>query len=432
MKLELGYINIHNIQFSKAGRLKNGTVYVDQEALKDFLYQDDDVRQWVKDFSFDIAKPGESVRITPVKDVIEPRVKVDGPGGQFPGVIAKVDTVGSGKTNVLRGMAVVTAGKIVGFQEGIIDMSGPGADYTPFSKLLNLVVIAEPVEGYQDNKHAYEHAVRIAGLRAATFIGELGRDVCPDETQEFVTPGIREGIELYPFLPRVAYVHMLQSQGLLHDTYVYGVDAKRTLTTILYPTETMDGAILSGNCVSACDKNTTYHHQNNPVVAELFAEHGKTLNYVCNIITNENVYLADKQRSSDWTAKLCRLLDLDGVIVSQEGFGNPDTDLIMNTKKIELQGIKTTIITDEYAGQNGRSQSLADANPLADAVVTGGNANEVIVLPKMDKVIGMLDFVDVIAGGHAGSLREDGTIEAEIQVITGATNEMGFNCLSAR
>ena len=25
--------------------------------------------------SFDIAKPGESVRITPVKDVIEPRVK---------------------------------------------------------------------------------------------------------------------------------------------------------------------------------------------------------------------------------------------------------------------------------------------------------------------------------------------------------------------
>ena len=104
----------------------------------------------------------------------------------------------------------------------------------------------------------------------------------------------------------------------------------------------------------------------------------------------------------------------------------------MNTKKIELQGVKTTIITDEYAGQDGKSQSLADADPLADAVVTGGNANEVIILPKMDKVIGTLDYVDVIAGGHAGSLRPDGTIEAELQVITGATNEMGFNCLSAR
>ena len=104
----------------------------------------------------------------------------------------------------------------------------------------------------------------------------------------------------------------------------------------------MDGAIISGNCVSACDKNTTYHHQNNPVVADLFAQHGKTLNYVCNIITNENVYLADKQRSSDWSAKLCRLLDLDGVVVSQEGFGNPDTDLIMGI----LAGKKVIIIGD--------------------------------------------------------------------------------------
>ena len=33
----------------------------------------------------------------------------------------------------------------------------------------------------------------------------------------------------FPDLPRVAYVQMLQSQGLLHDTYVYGVDAKKTL-----------------------------------------------------------------------------------------------------------------------------------------------------------------------------------------------------------
>ena len=225
---------------------------------------------------------------------------------------------------------------------------------------------------------------------------------------------------------------MLQSQGLLHDTYVYGVDAKKTLSTMMTPTEVMDGAIVSGNCVSACDKNPTYVHENNPVVHDLFAEHGKTLNFVAHILTNENVYLADKQRSSDWTAKLCRLLDLDGVVVSQEGFGNPDTDLIMNCKKIEAEGVKTVIITDEYAGRDGKSQSLADADAAADAVVTGGNANQVIVLPKLDKVIGTLDYVNTIAGGNEHSLREDGTIEVEIQAITGATNETGFGYLSAR
>jgi glycine reductase len=126
------------------------------------------------------------------------------------------------------------------------------------------------------------------------------------------------------------------------------------------------------------------------------------------------------------------MLDLDGIILTQEGFGNPDTDLIMNCKKIEAEGVKTVIVTDEYAGRDGKSQSLADADAAADAVVTGGNANEVVILPKLDKVIGMMDYVNKIAGASEDTLREDGTLEVELQVITGATNEMGFGTLSAR
>ena len=426
MRLEMGHINIKDIQFSDVSKLEDGILYVSREAVTAVALEDEKL----KSVSLDIAKPGESVRITPVKDVIEPRVKVSGGGGVFPGVIAKVDTVGSGVTYALKGMAVVTAGKIVGFQEGIIDMSGIGADYTPFSKTLNLVMVCEPVEDIKP--HDYEAAVRMAGFRVAAYIGELAKDLTPDEVKVYETCTIKEGLEKYPALPRVAYVQMLQSQGLLHDTYVYGVDAKKILPTILSPTETMDGAIVSGNCVSACDKNPTYVHQNNPVVEDLFAQHGKKLNFVCQIITNENVYLADKMRSSDWTAKLCKMLDLDGAIVSQEGFGNPDTDLIMNCKKIEAEGIKTVIITDEYAGRDGKSQSLADADVSANAVITGGNANEVVILPKMDKVIGTLDYVNKIAGASEDTLRADGTLEVELQVITGATNETGFNKLSAR
>ena len=426
MRLEMGHIYIKDIQFADESKIQDGVLYVAKEELEKTALEDEKI----KGVSFDIARPGESVRITPVKDVIEPRVKVEGRGGVFPGVISKVDTVGSGKTYALKGMAVVTAGRIVGFQEGIIDMTGPGAQYTPFSQTLNLVMVCEPVDDIK--QHDYEKAVRFAGFRVAAYIGELARSLTPDETKVYETCTIKEGLEKYPELPRVAYVQMLQSQGLLHDTYVYGVDAKKIVPTILSPTEIMDGAIVSGNCVSACDKNPTYVHQNNPVVHDLFEEHGKTLNFVCQIITNENVYLADKQRSSDWTAKLCKMLDLDGVIVSQEGFGNPDTDLIMNCKKIEAEGVKTVIITDEYAGRDGKSQSLADADAAADAVVTGGNANQVVILPKLDKVIGTLDYVTKIAGASEETLREDGSLEVELQVITGATNETGFNKLSAR
>ena len=220
MRLELGEIHISDIKLGDCSKVENGTLYVNVEELRALLLEDEDLAS----VDFEVVHPGESVRIIPVKDVIEPRVKVEGSGGVFPGMISKVTTVGSGKTHVLKGCAVVTTGKVVGFQEGIIDMTGPGAEYTPFSKLNNLVMICEPKEGIKQHQH--EHAIRMAGLKAAAYLGALGKDVTPDETKVYETSGVMSGKEKYPDLPRVGYVLMLQSQGLLHDTYVYGVDMK--------------------------------------------------------------------------------------------------------------------------------------------------------------------------------------------------------------
>ena len=426
MRLEIGKIMIKDLQFGPETKVENGTLYVNKEELLKEIGGDEKIAS----IDFDIARPGESVRIIPVKDVIEPRVKVEGNGGIFPGFVNKVDTVGSGRTHVLKGAAVVTTGKIVGFQEGIVDMCGEGAKFTPFSKTNNLVIICEPKEGVKQHEH--EEAVRTIGFKAATYLGKAGMNVEPDEVKTFETLPLLEQVKQYPELPKVVYVYMLQTQGLLHDTYVYGVDAKKIIPTFLYPTEVFDGAVVSGNCVSACDKNPSYVHMNHPIIEDLYERHGKDINFLGCVITNENVYLADKERSSNMTAKLVEFLGAEAVIISEEGFGNPDADLVMNCNKISAKGIKTVLVTDEYAGQDGCSQSLADSTPKGDAVVTGGNANEVIVLPKMDRVIGHVDAANIIAGGHMGSLREDGSIEAEIQVITGATSEVGFNTLTAK
>lgn len=426
MRLELGEIFIKDIQFAEKSEIKDHILYVNKEEMIEAAKLSE---THLESLDFDIAKPGESTRIIPVKDVNEPRVKIEG-GKIFPGILNEVDQVGSGFTKCLKNMAVVTTGSIVGFQEGIIDMSGEGAKYTPFSKLNNLVVIATKKEGANQKQH--EESVRLVGLRITEFIGKLATDIECDETKVYETKTIKEIHQLNNGLPNVVYVYMLQTQGLLHDTYVYGVDAKKIIPTFIYPTEVMDGAIVSGNCVSACDKNPTYVHLNNEVIKRLYEEDGKTLNFMGCVITNENVFLMDKKRSSDMASKLAQFLGADAAIVSQEGFGNPDADLIMNCVKLEKKDIKTVLITDEYAGQDGASQSLADADPLATATVTGGNANEVVVLPKMDKVIGDLDKVHIIAGGNDHALREDGTLEVELQAITGATNETGFGYLSAK
>ncbi|HBA02997.1 beta-aspartyl peptidase [Clostridium sulfidigenes] len=426
MRLEIGKIFIKDLQFGPETKVENGVLYVNKEELLNEVSGDERIAS----IDFDIARPGEEVRIIPVKDVVEPRVKVEGNGGIFPGFISKVDTVGSGRTHVLKGAAVVTTGKIVGFQEGIVDMSGEGAKYTPFSKTNNLVIICEPKEGIL--QHDHEEAVRTIGFKAATYLGKAGKNVEPDEVKSYETLPLLQQVQQYPELPKVVYVYMLQTQGLLHDTYVYGVDAKKIIPTFIYPTEVFDGAIVSGNCVSACDKNPSYVHMNHPIIEDLYERHGKDFNFLGCVITNENVYLADKERSSNMVAKLVEFLGADAAIISEEGFGNPDADLVMNCNKVTAKGVKTVLVTDEYAGQDGMSQSLADSTPKGDAVVTGGNANEVVILPPMKRVIGHVDAANTIAGGHMGSLREDGSIEAEIQVITGATSEVGFNYLTAK
>ncbi|HBM80631.1 MAG TPA: beta-aspartyl-peptidase [Clostridiaceae bacterium] len=426
MRLEIGNIFINDIQFGKETKVENGILYVNKQEFINAVGDD----ERIESIGVDIARPGDKVRIIPVKDVIEPRVKVEGEGGIFPGFIGKVDMVGSGRTHVLKGAAVVTTGKITGFQEGIIDMSGKGAKYSPFSKTCNIVLTCGTKEG--ESQHEREDAVRMVGFKAAAYLGRTAKDIEPDELKVYETLPLNEQARKHPDLPKVVYIYMLQSQGLLHDTYVYGVDAKKIIPTFIYPTEVFDGAIVSGNCVSACDKNPTYIHQNQPVIEDLYERDGIDYNFIGCIITNENVYLRDKERSSNYTAKLAEFLGADAAIVSEEGFGNPDADLVMNCNKLENKGIKTVLITDEYAGRDGSSQSLADSTSKGDAVVTAGNANELVDLPPMDKVIGYPESANIIAGGFSGSLHGDGSITAEIQVITGATSEVGFGNLSVK
>lgn len=425
MKLELQKLNVKNIVLTNEDSINAGTINVDADAFKNALMQID---PGIESIELDIARPGDSYRIIPVKDVIEPRVKREGKGEVFPGFFGNNHMVGEGKTLVLKGCAVVTTGNIVGFQEGIIDMSGVGAEYTPFSKTINLVVKCIVDESLQ--VHHREKIVRLVGLQAAKLLAEIAIESAPDEKKTYEYKGmVSKGVSK---LPRVGYVYMLQSQGLLHDTYVYGVDAKQLLPSLISPTEVMDGAIVSGNCVSACDKVQTYIHTNNPIIEELFERDGKDFDFVGVIITNENVTLKDKETSSRYTAKLASMLELDAAVISEEGFGNPDADLVMNCNNLEELGIKTVLVTDEYAGRMGEGQSLADVTEKGNAVVTAGNANQVIVLPKMDKVVGFIDTANVIAGGFDGSLNADGTIETEIQAIIGATNELGYHYLTSK
>lgn len=427
-------IPVSDLGFSSPTRLENGKLFIDIDELTSLLQSDPNVR----DVKLNVARPGESVRIIPVKDVIEPRSSRIPEYPVFPGLLSAwnpdADGVLSGEIVSLSGMVVTTVGSLVGFQEGLIDMSGPGARYSLFSQKLHLVLDVAVNEGM--TRHDHEATVRLAGIKASEYIAGSVTDApeSADSRETLVNPESpaspkrsgRNG------KPRIAYLYMLQSQGLLHDTYYCGVDVKTMLPRPIVPTEVLFGAIVSGNCVSACDKNTTYHHQNNPIILELLRRHEKDWDFVGCVITNENVTLGDKQRSSTLATELIASLSPDGVIISKEGFGNPDADLMMNCSKLEARGIKTVLLTDEFAGQAGASQSLVDTHPKADAIVSTGNANEVTVLPPLEKVIGDDSVVTGLAGGSSKCRLPDGSVAIELQALIGSTNQLGFERMSSR
>ena len=158
--------------------------------------------------------------------------------------------------------------------------------------------------------------------------------------------------------------------------------------------------------MSPGSKTTTYHHLNNAVIKALWAKHGKELNFVGIILNPLMVTLKEKQRDIMMSVRIAtEEFGADAAIISQEGFGNPTTDLMHVCRGLEKRGVKTVIITNEDAGTDG--------------------------MPKMDRVLGELKEVERVTGGNVDSIKPDGTLLLEIHGIMGGHNLQGNTYLSA-
>ena len=141
MRLEVGSVGVEEMELDGRTALDGRTLLVDRDEIRRLVLED----PHFADVELHVARPGESVRIVHALDVSEPRWKVDGPGGVFPGFVSDPVSVGEGHTRRLAGVAVVTAGEPVPgepthFREQLIDMAGPGAPYSPFSQTRNLML----------------------------------------------------------------------------------------------------------------------------------------------------------------------------------------------------------------------------------------------------------------------------------------------------
>ena len=147
MRLEIGNFYVREVCFGEKTSFADGLLTVNQQEALDFVRQDSHITQ----AELAIVHPGQMVRLCPVKEAVEPRVRVDG-RALFPGYTGKLAASGNGRLHALKGCSVLAVGKHWGgFQDGLIDMGGEGAKYTHFSQLINLVLIADTDE--EEERH---------------------------------------------------------------------------------------------------------------------------------------------------------------------------------------------------------------------------------------------------------------------------------------
>ena len=419
-QLDVHTIEIDDVRLGESTGVSDGNLTVSVDEVSKIVLEDHRIAA----VDVEIVRPGESARIVHCLDAAEPRAKI-GEGSVFPGFLADMETVGTGETVRLAGVSVLTSSRypqpfsgLLQAREAVVDMSGPTAAYSPFSRIQNVVLAMTPNPDIENED--YDDAVRRATLKVAEFIGNRGAGAGYDSTDRF------DFSESNPELPNVAYFYQLQGQGNMADTYLYGRVIHNLVPTLIHPGEVMDGAIVSGVYVYSCYKNPTYLHQNNPIIWELQARHGRDLNFVGVIINRGHNYTQeDKERSSHWAAKLAGMLEADGVVLTAEGGGNSAIDMMLACQYMEQAGIKTTVISSEAAGADGYDFPLFYTVPEADAIVSIGSEDEIVAMPEVERVVGDEHLLD-------GETPAKGPFDLKMYFQYCGTNQLGGNVLTGK
>lgn len=432
MRLELADFPVEQIRLGRRFGYHKRTLEVDEAALVDIVLKD----RRITNATVALALPGENVRITGIRDVVEPRCKVSGNGMVFPGILGPVVNVGAGRTHRLSGMSVTAAAAYEGTiragttvqRSAILDMTGPGAAISRFSQHAHLIVSFQIARGLGElDAH---HAIQQAELKVAHKVAALTKTLEPENITSY------DLSERNPRLPTIMLIQgcITDPQHFHSGVGYYGISLRESLATFVNPNEIFDGAVTVDTTRSGRGYYpTTWDWQNHPLILNLYKAHGKTLNFAGVILqrirfeTNHG-----KEVGAQNAARLAEALGADGTLITWIGGGNAFVDVMFTVRACEQIGIKTTLVTYENGGRQGTDSAVLFYVPEADAIVSTGSLDRPINLPATERTIGPYDKIKIFPFPGAGpvSAKERLPLEARDAIIGGADiwGEQSWRC----
>jgi glycine reductase len=433
MRLEVAEYPVKQIRLGHRFGYQNQVLEVDEAALIALVLED----ARITEATLAVAMPGEKTRITGIRDIVEPRYKASGSGQVFPGVLAAVEDVGDGRTHRLSGITVIAAAEYEGTiragttvqRSAILDMSGPGAEISRFSSYVHLVLSFKIAPGLAElDAHG---AIQSAECKVASRLAQTTQGLQPAKIFTY------DLSEKRPQLPTVMLLQgcITDPQHVHSGVGYYGLSLRDSMATFVHPNEFFDGAVTVDTTRSGRGYYpTTWDWQNHPLVLGLYEEHGRSLNFggvVFQRIRFETNH--GKEVGAQNAARLAKAMGADGVLVTWIGGGNAFVDVMFTVRACEKNGIKTTLVTYENGGKEGKDSPVLFYLPEADAMVSTGALDRTVELPAMDKVIGPYEQIKIFPFPGAAPVPAGAALSLEARdVMIGGADIWGdgrFRCV---
>jgi glycine reductase complex component B subunit alpha and beta len=435
MALQLEFFDVSNIVLGNQTMFEDGTLTLDHDRLREHLMEDDHF----EDITLHVAHPGDSLRVINVVDVVEPRCRLGIGDHDYPGFLSSQQTVGEGRTAVMRGAAVVEVskpvpGESIYWREAFFDMTETCKGFSPFSDLANLIIEVKPAKSIREDDRpplnvfegtpeavSLNRAIRAAGLKASVFMASAAADSIPDEIVNFELP-----LERNPDLPGVVYLYQLSIPYLYGEIVPGGgaIGGSAHLPTLVHPNEILDGALVLGWNAIACMRELTYIVQNHPIISDLYERSGTDLEFLGVVLFANGDTPESKERLTGHATTLARLLNPDGAVINYAGGGHPCVDTMMICQKLEKTGIPTTVLSMEMAPDPSDSGFVHFVRE-ADAIVSTGNYEECFEFHDVESVIGGTALLNSDSSPY-------GPFSYPLSGLLGSTNQFGFTNIRAR
>lgn len=360
-KLIRKHFKIDEVKFGSETKIEGTTLFIREGICKDAVKTED----LVVDMKIDVITPEKYEEYSnTIMDVQPIAVKEEG-------------EVGEGITRVIDGAIMMVTGTDekgvqigeFGSSEGILERNimwgRPGSPEKGEIFIKTNVTVKEGTGMERPGPMAAHRATDVVTQEIREALKELDDSLMAD-SEEFVQ-------KRHTGKKRVAIIKEIMGQGAMHDNYLMPVEPVGTLgakanvdlgnvPVVVSPLQILDGCIHALTCIGPASKETSRHYWREPLILEAMDD--EEVDLVAVILIGSPQVNSEKFYVSKLLGMAVEAMDLDGAIVTTEGFGNNHVDFASHIEEVGKRNVSVVGVT--YAAVQGQ---LVVGNKYMDAMV---------------------------------------------------------------